>query len=91
MKRHLVEQLVGQYVNIENGPFRDRSLAIVIGYGYRQRHGRQSPVEPDWTSRSGGSQVAIALRNRDGTWTAEAVSLMRIFPHDPTTPLEGES
>ena len=54
------------------------SLAIVLGYGYRQRHGRGSPLEEDWTSRSGGSQVAVAMRHEDGSWTPEAVHLISI-------------
>ena len=56
MRKRVVLERIGKYVEIDHGPFRPRSLAIVLGYGYRQRHGRGSPVEVDWTSRSGGSR-----------------------------------
>jgi hypothetical protein len=80
-KKDLLER-VGQYVWIDNGVFRDPDLGIVLGYGYRQRHGRNSPVEPDWIDTN-GSQAAIALHNNaDNTWTAEAVTLGRIKPHE---------
>jgi hypothetical protein len=82
VKKAAVLALVGQLVEIDHGPHRPRALAIVLGYGYRQRHGRGSPVEEDWTSRSGGSSVAIALRHDDGTWTPEAVHLITIHPHE---------
>lgn len=87
MKRADIEASIGQYVWVLNGWAREPDLAIVLGYGYRQRHGPHSPVEPDWTSRSGGSQALVALRDAEtNTWTAAAVHLMRIHPYrgEPT-------
>ena len=81
MRKLAVLDRIGKYVEIEHGPFRPRSLAIVLGYGYRQLHGRGSPLVEDWTSRSGGSQVAVAMQHEDGSWTPEAVHLMSIHPH----------
>jgi hypothetical protein len=86
MRKRAVLDRIGKFVEIDHGPFRPRSLAIVLGYGYRQRHGRGSPLEEDWTSRSGGSQVAVAMRHEDGTWTPEAVHLISIHRHPEENP-----
>jgi len=81
-KADLLEH-VGQRVWIDYGYARLPDIAIVLGYGFRQRHGRGSPVEIDLTSRSGGSQAAVALFNSDaGTWTCEAINLISIRPYE---------
>jgi hypothetical protein len=74
---------VGQYVWIDYGFAREPDLAIVLGYGYRQRHGRGSPVEPDLTGHVGGSQAAVAMHNNDDdTWSCEAIHLISIRPYE---------
>jgi hypothetical protein len=86
MRKRAVLEHIGKYVEIDHGPFRPRSLAIVLGYGYRQRHGRGTPVEEDWSSRSGGSCALVAMRHEDGTWTPEAVHLLTIHRHPEENP-----
>lgn len=86
MKKAEVEQLIGQLVVIDNGPFSPPDHAVVIGYGFRQRHGRGSPVEVDNTARVGGSCVGVMVRHVTDKgvveWHPEAVNLVSVRPYN---------